>query len=210
MSGKVGPVPDRIATDLLRVARSPATGRIRHPAALDPALRGALLADLALGGRIVDRGNAPSVASAEPTGDRILDAVRVAIERRNGVTWRRWFRHVSGDRRALSKELVRDGRWQARSRWRASYSDTDPDAALALALELERVTRLQRAPADPREAVLAVLAACCGATGARPRPVAVKRDLASLVRAMDDPTVEKIVTVMSYVIRRARRGRSLM
>jgi hypothetical protein len=202
-------VPDRIATDLLRVALNPATGRFPHATALDSSLRAALLADLVLRGRITDVNNAPSVISAEPTGDRILDAMRAAVENHEGVTWRRWFSHVSGDRKALSKELVAAGIWTIGPGWRASYVDSDSDAALALTMEVDRVTRLERPAADPREAVLAVLAVCSGATGSWPRPGAVKRDLAPLVRSIDHPTVEKLVNVASRMIRRARRGRSM-
>src|SRR6266496_638226 len=139
-SGRIGAVSeDRMATDLLRLARDPITGRIKHRTGVDVCLRAALFADLALRGQIINRRGSPAVALPELTGDRMLDAVR------------------------------------------------------ALAHQLDQVTRHERAPADSREAVLATLAAMCGATtGGLPRPVSVKQDLAPLFTTFAEDTIPKI------------------
>jgi hypothetical protein len=201
--------PDRMATDLLRIARDPVTGRINHRASVYACLRAALFADLELSGRIVNRRGAPALAVPEPTGDRMLDAVRGTVEQRPGVLWLRWFRHVSTDCTALRNELIADGRWHRQGGWRASFADHDSDAVLALAHQLDQVTRHERAPADSREAVLATLAAMCGATtGGRPRPVTVKQDLAPLFTTFAEDTIPKIIDAAATSMRRARRGGS--
>lgn len=199
-------MPDRIAVDLLRVARDPATGRIRHRGALDVSLRAALFAELALDGKIVDEINAPVLTSAGPTGDRIFDAVLRAVQARPNVAWLRWFRHVSGDRKALCAELVDAGRWEPTRSWPASFSDAKPDEVQAIAFELQRVARLERAPRNPREAVLTLLAIVCGALGRRPRPAAVRRELRSVFDAVDNHTTQKIVATAATVTRKNRRG----
>lgn len=198
-----------MATTLLRLARDPANGRVKRPTAIDVGLRAALLADLALAGRIGDLDHAPSVISAEPTGDRFLDAVNRAIEARPRVVWMRWFRHVTSDRSALRDELVRNGRWQRRPGWRRAYDDTGAQEIVALAVELDRIAQLQRPPSDEREATLAVLAAICGATGRWPRPGAVKHDLAAVVRDVPNATVRRIIMTAAMTLRRMRRSLGL-
>ncbi len=199
-------MPDRIAVDLLRMARDPATGRIRHRSALDISLRGALFAELALNGKIVDEVNAPALTSGEMTGDHIFDAILRTIESRPSVTWRRWFRHVSVDRAALCAELVDAGRWKPTRSWPAAFSDTEPEEAQAMAFEVERVARFERAPKDSREAALTLLAIASGAAGRRPRPAAVRRELKSVFDAVNHHTTQKIVVTAAAVTRRARRG----
>jgi hypothetical protein len=198
-------VPDRIAVDLLRLARNPVSGRIRHRGSLDIALRAALFAELALDGRIVDEGNAPALTSAEPSGDRIFDAILRTVAERPNVTWRRWFRNVSADRAALCAELVDAGRWVGTRGWYATFSDAKPDEVQANALELERIARFERPPRDRREAVLTLLAIACGALGRRPRPAAVRRELTPVFDAVDHPTAQKVVATAASVIRRTRR-----
>ena len=210
---------DRIATNLLRLARDPATGRIRHRAIVAVGLRAALFAELALEGRIVNGAGSPAVAPDgpdEPTGDRMLDAVREAVEARPGVSWLRWYRHVSSDCTALRNELIANGRWtQQHGGWRATYADADADAVLVLANELDRVARYERAPVDTREAVLAALAVATGGNGRWPRPGAVRQELVALVDSMSgetaqqSETVQKVVKTAAAAMRRTRRGGSL-
>ena len=210
---------DRIATNLLRLARDPATGRIRHRAIVAVGLRAALFAELALEGRIVDRAGSPAVApdgSGGPTGDRMLDAVRDAVEARPGVNWLRWYRHVSSDCTALRNELIASGRWtQQHGGWRATFADADADAVLVLANELDRVARYERAPVDTREAVLAALTVATGGSGRWPRPGAVRQELVALVDSMSgetaqqSQTVQKVVKTAAAAMRRTRRGGSL-
>lgn len=198
-------MPDRIAVDLLRLARDPATGRLRYRASLDVALRAALFAELALNGKVVDEANAPNLASDEPAGDRIFDAISRTVAGRRNVTWRRWFRHVGGDRTALCGELVEAGRWERKPGLRVAFTDAQPEAAQALGYELDRVVTFDRAPANSREAVLALLAVACGAIGRRPRPAAVRRELKSVFEEVNHHTTQKIVVTGAAVIRRGRR-----
>src|SRR6266581_3712607 len=75
-SGRISAVSeDRMATDLLRLARDPITGRIKHRTGVDVCLRAALFADLALRGQIINRRGSPAVALPELTGDRMLAAM---------------------------------------------------------------------------------------------------------------------------------------
>jgi hypothetical protein len=208
-SDEAGRAGDRLATDLLRIARDPVSGRIRHRRSVDICLRAALFADLAARGHIVDEAGAPALVAAEPTGDRILDAVCDAVLRRPGVAWPRWFRHVSADGQAIRGELVAAGRWQRRGGWRPSFVDEEADAVLARTHELDRVARYERAPADEREAVLATLTIMCGSTSGWPRPGAVKKELASLVGSIPDATLRTIVHSAATTMRRTRRGGSV-
>ena len=202
-------MPDRIATDLLRMARDPATGRIRHRNTLEIGLRAALFAELALNGQLTDNVNAPAVVGDEPTGDRLLDAIRRTVNERPDVTWRRWFRHVRVDRTALTAELVDAGRWERKPGMRLAYTDTQPEESQAVAYEVNRVAQFERSPVDSREAVLTVLAVACGASVRRPRPTATRRELKPVVDAINHHATQKIVVTASTVMRRARRGSAM-
>lgn len=199
-------MPDRIAIDLLRMARNPATGRLRYQSSLEIALRAALFSELALTGRVVDEVNAPRLTSDEPTGDRVLDAIRRTVQARPDVTWRRWFRHVSADRNVLTDELVDAGRWERKRGLGNAFTDSAPEEAQALAYEMNRIVTFDRAPVDSREAVLALLAVSCGAVGRRPRPAAVRRELKSVFDEVNHHTTQKIIATAATVIRRGRRG----
>ena len=97
-------MPDElIATDLLRIARDPSTGRLVRRNTLAVGLRAALFAELALAGQIVDNAGAPHAIGAAPNTHRFLDQIRDAVAARPEVSWTRWFRHVHGDRVALVK-----------------------------------------------------------------------------------------------------------
>lgn len=199
-------MPDRIATDLLRMARNPATGRLRHRSSLEIALRAALFAELALTGQVIDEVNAPRLTSDEPTGDRVFDAIRRTVQARPDVTWRRWFRHVSVDRTVLTAELVDAGRWERKSGLGRAFTDSAPEEAQAMAYEVNRIVTFDRAPVDSREAVLALLAVACGAVGRRPRPAALRRELKSVFDEVNHHTTQKIIATAGTVIRRGRRG----
>ena len=199
-------MPDRIAIDLLRMARNPATGRIRHRSSLEIALRAALFSELALTGKVVDEVNSPHLTDNVPTGDRILDAIRRTIEQRPDVTWRRWFRHVRVDRTALCAELVESGQWERKPGLLRGFNDTKPEEPQALAFELNKVVTFERAATDSREAVLTLLAVASGAIGRRPRPQAVRRELKSVLDTVNHHTTQKIVVTAATVIRRGRRG----
>lgn len=199
-------MPDRIAIDLLRVARDPVTGRLRHHSALEVALRGALFAELAFDGHITDDNNAPNATIGEPTDDRVFEAICQAVRQRPNVTWRRWFRHVSGDRTALCKELVEAGRWERKPGWRTAFTDTESVQAQATAFELNRIATFDRSPKDSREAVLALLGVASGAIGRRPHPAAVRRELKPVLDSIDNPTAARAVSTVALVVRRGRRG----
>lgn len=202
-------MPDRIATDLLRVALDPVTGRLRYPSSLEVALRAALFAELAFDGYLVDENNAPSATIGEPSDDRVFVAICQAVRQRPNVMWRRWFNHVRGDRIALSKELVEAGRWERRPGRRPAFTDKDAPQAQALAFELNRIATFDRSPKDSREAALALLGVACGAIGRRPRPAAVRRELKSILDGIDNFTAMKVVGISAIVIRRTRRGLAL-
>jgi hypothetical protein len=178
-------VPDRLATQLLRIARNPRSGRLRHPRVLDIGLRAALLAELVLDGRVVQQNGAPFASGVTDTGDRVLDAVARTVEARPNVRWWRWFRHVRQDRAVLVAELLESGRWTQRpGGLRPAYDDADEGAALALTFETNRVVRQEAAPRDARQGVLAILTVMSGAAGGRPHPRALRSSLKPIVEAI--------------------------
>lgn len=166
---------ERLATQLLRIARDPATGRLHHPGALASGLRAALFTDLILAGRVGEDRGGPTARGRSDTGDRILDAVHRTVASRPHVAWWRWFRHVRADRIVLVDELVTSGRWTRRGGPRPAYDDADAGGALELSLAVEQVVRGAVAPADARRAVLALLVIMTGATGGRPNARVVRR-----------------------------------
>jgi hypothetical protein len=199
-------VADRIAIDLLRIARNPATGRLRHTSSLEAALRGALFAEMAFDGYLVDESNAPSTTLAEPTDDRVFELIWQAVRERPNVAWRRWFRWVKGDRTAMCRELVEAQRWVPKPGRRTAFTDVESDQALAMSIELNRIAAFERSPKDSREAVLVLLGVACGAVGPRPRPSAVRRELKLVLASVDNATAAKVVTTAAAVIRRRRLG----
>lgn len=174
-AGTIDSMPDRLATQLLRVARDPATGRLHHPGPLASGLRAALFTDLILTGRVREIRRAPFAEEPTESEDRILAALQRAVARRPDVAWWRWFRHVRVDRVALVDELVQAGRWTPHhSGLGAAYEDADADEALAHAEALRQIVNGAAEPADSREAVLAMLTVMCGSIAQRPHPRAVR------------------------------------
>ena len=207
-------MPDRTATTLLRLARDPSTGRLRHPSSLDVGLRAGLFADLVLSGHLISHQRAPLPTPADATGDRFLDALRDAVAGRPDVAWVRWFRHVHSDRAAVVGELVAQGRWeQAGGRMRPTYRDEDATEMVALGQHLARVAELRRDPRDGYEVALAAIGAMCGAVGTRPRPRALRHDLQPLldhIGVPEDPirrALQANLAAAAITIRRVRRGR---
>jgi hypothetical protein len=202
---------DRLATRLLRLARDPGTGRIRHRTAVEKALRAALFADLGLAGGVRSIGIGPSAEDTEPTGDRILDAVRTTVIARPDVNWLRWFRTVGVDRVALTDELVGTGRWLSLAGWPPAHRDIEPDAMLEAAQRIWAVLEGVIEPADADEGILAMLCIACGAPASHPRP----RELRDAVPRLLDPvlpigergreTVQNAVMAAGLAIRRRRR-----
>jgi hypothetical protein len=178
-------MPDRLATQLLRVSRDPGSGRLRHQSPLAIGLRAALFTDLVLAGRVISVGPAPAVGPVGPTDDRILEAVARTVEKRPNVAWWRWYRHVRVDIAALTDELVDAGRWTPRpsALGRTGYDDVDPDSLAELTFTATRIGEFSMAPADSRQAVLAILTVMCGSIAGRPRPRALRRDLKPLLTA---------------------------
>ena len=216
-------MPDElIATDLLRVARDPGTGRLVRRNTLAVGLRAALFADLALAGQIVDYAGAPYATGAASSTHRFLDQIRDAVAARPGVSWARWFRYVHGDRIALVNELVDDELWTPVGRNR--YIDVDAASMLDRARRLTAVAALRTPPADAPDAILAMLLVVCGATAVpqtlgrpparpSPRPKAMRNELRPLLDAVGPPddavriAVQHAVGTGATVVRKVRRGR---
>jgi hypothetical protein len=206
-------VPDRIATELLLISRSPLSGRLRYRSALEKGLRAALFADLAFQERINRARFGPVVIDSTSTDDRILDAVLTTIGNRSDVPWRRWFHQVAADRVALTKELVQSGRWiAARDRFgRRKFIDVEPAKTLELVHFAQQVAELRQQPADARQAVLGILVTVCGSIAARPRPGELRHSLAPLADALGytgDPmrlTVDAALRGCAKSIRRRSR-----
>lgn len=200
---------DRLATQLLLIARNPVSGRLRHPGVLMIGLRAALLADLVLDGRVADEAGAPYVEDAAATGDHVLDTLARAVERRPYVGWWRWFRHVRPDREVLVAELVERGRWTRRrgGPWPA-FTDNDEGASLALSFETTKLIEGRATPKDARQGVLAVLTAMSGAAGGRPRPRALRGELKPLldgIVATGEPGAEVMPRLLVGAAKLSRR-----
>lgn len=198
---------DRIATDLLRTALR-GDDHLTNRAQLAICLRGALFADLALGGALGDTGRAPVVTGDPPADDRILAAVHGTVGRRANVAWKRWFRHVDVDLEALSDELVGAGRWLPTGRH--VFHDRDAAAALALGYRARAVGLGEEEPESPREAVLGVLAVTAGGGHGTANPRAAVRIGDLLARFGDVPgprlqAAHVAVGVAQLAVRRARR-----
>lgn len=216
-------MPDElIATDLLRIARDPSSGRLVRRNTLAVGLRAALFADLALAGQIVDYAGAPYATGAASSTHRFLDQIRDAVAARPGVSWARWFRYVHGDRIALVNELVDDELWTPVGRNR--YIDVDAASMLDRARRLTAVAALRTPPADAPDAILAMLLVVCGATAVpqtlgrpparpSPRPKAMRNELRPLLDAVGPPddavriAVQHAVGTGATVVRKVRRGR---
>ena len=216
-------MPDElIATDLLRIASDPSTGRLVRRNTLAVCLRAALLAELALAGQIVDYAGAPHAISTAPTAHRFLDQIRDAVAARPGVSWPRWFRYVHGDRVALVNELVNAEVWTPVGRNR--YIDVDAVSMLERARRVTAVATLRMPPVDSPDAVLAMLLVIGGATAVpetigrpparpAPQPKAMRKELRPLLDAIgppDDPVriaVQYAVGSGATVVRKVRRGR---
>jgi hypothetical protein len=203
----------QLATDLLLISRNPATGRLRHRAALEKGLRAALFVELVLARLIVDEQGAPHAMSADPLDDRVLSSVLSTVARKPGVAWRRWFHLVSADRDVLIEALVADGRWlPARDLvGRRGWRDTAQDATLELTHTMLAVANDREPPADREQALLAILMTLCGSVTGRPRPRELRRRLAPLLDAVgpqSDPVRRDVVAVLtgcSTAVRRRRR-----
>jgi hypothetical protein len=192
----------QLATDLLLIGRNPLSGRLRHRSALEKGLRAALFTELILSRRIGDSGNCPAALTTDPLDDDVLDAVRSAVARRPRVIWRRWYHHVAADRAVLTKALVADGRWRReRDRLgRAVWRDTDQGASLATAHAVSQVAELRQTPADPEQAVLAILSVMCGAISGRPRPRDLRGRLDTLLQIIgptSDPVRRDVEAALS-------------
>jgi hypothetical protein len=213
-----------IATDLLRIARDPSSGRLVRRNTVAVGLRAALFADLALAGQIVDYAGAPYATGTASNTHRFLDQIRDAVAARPGVSWPRWFRYVHSDRIALVNELVDDELWTPVGRNR--YIDVDATSMLDRARQMTSVAALRTPPADAPDAILAMLLVICGATAVpqtlgrpparpSPRPKAMRNELRPLLDAVGSPNdpvriaVQHAVGTGATVVRKVRRGRML-
>ncbi len=215
MGGTIGPVPDRIATDLLRIARDPGTGRLRHTQRLEVALRAALFSDLALAGHLATMAAAPIATESGPPEDRILAAVWTTVTRRRSVRWSRWYRHVRVDRVALVDELTSAERWQVGRGVPRTYVESDLGGALELREHVLAVIESRGEVRDAHDAVLALLAAMSGVADGRVRTGVLSGELGRLLAHVGESdevprrTVEAALRAAAPRIRRPNRRGSL-
>ena len=202
-------MPDRLATELLLLARDPATGRLRRPRRLDIGLRAALFADLLLDERIADAYGSPLLIDESESGDRVLDSVARAVGRRPKVAWWRWFRHVRADRDVLVAELVDAGRWTPRrSGMHSTWDDADALDAQAKCYQMTHIVTGKAEPPDAHHAALCAIAAMCGALDGRPKPRALGSDFKPLLDAVGhsgEPGAEYVPKMILGASRLSRR-----
>lgn len=169
-----------MALTVCRLALNPVTGKPRNRRHLGIAIRGALLAELALAGRIT--GDRAPVANGESQTDSALaDAVHAAISsRRRPVPWRRWYSHTDADVDAATKVLVEAGIWREPEkaapslrgigvRRQLTFHDAFPDEVSKLTAQVFEATSLLKG-SDYRLLIIGVLSVGAGLNGGRPRP----------------------------------------
>lgn len=193
--------PDSLALTVLRLALAE-DGKLRHRTHAGIAVRGAVFAELVFDGRL--RGiRSPLPSGAAETGSLLTDSVFRAVQGRAPTQWKRWYSHARVDTEAAANELVRLAAWTRAEPDRIVDALTDHTEAqlrhvLAL-LDLNRrlamptvpaVTTGGAAPAQPEDAVVALLALGAGLRGDRPRPKAALRQFDRLLPVTPAPTVE--------------------
>lgn len=170
-----------MALTVCRLALNPVTGKPRNRRTLGIAIRGALLAELALAGRITG-GRAPVANGDSQTDSALADAVHAAISsRRRPVPWRRWYSHTDADVDAATKVLVEAGIWREPDkaaepsrrgsgiRRQLTFHDAYPDEVSKMTAQVFEATSLLKG-SDYRLLIIGVLSVGAGLNGGRPRP----------------------------------------
>ena len=132
-------------------------GKLRTYDLWDVAVRGALLVDLALAGRVTQHEDSV-VVDATPTGFRPADALLqpIVVEPQRPLDW--WMDHGAVGLGDLVRDNVASGRWHRR--WTPLGRRFAPADGLSRALELT--------PEDPATAALAAIGDSSGITDNRP------------------------------------------
>lgn len=127
-----------------------------RPGIVDPLIRAAVLADLALGGALADAGDGLEVDTT-PTGfvpaDHLLQGVLADPSRPLG--W--WLLHAPVSLRDIAQVLIRDGYWQRRGPARR-YREVNPASRKNESNRLAAAVR--DGSASPAEMVTAALLTC--------------------------------------------------
>ena len=142
-------------------------GRLRDFAIWDTGVRGALLVDLALAGRLTQTEDSITV-DGQPTGfspaDRLLAAIAVEPER--DLDW--WLDHGGVGMPDLAEANVAAGRWTVRRRLLGRrYAETDPGAA---ARDRALHPRSPQPDWSPETAAVMAIALATGAVEPPPDP----------------------------------------
>lgn len=136
------------------------SGKLRHFTIWDMAVRGALLVDLALAGRVTQEENS-IVVDATPTGFGPADALLqpIVVEPERPLDW--WMDNSAIDLEGLVRDNVRSGRWRLhRTLLGRRYSLADPGSLWADTAELRRSP--ETAAWDPATAALSAIADSSG------------------------------------------------
>jgi Golgi phosphoprotein 3 (GPP34) len=154
--GRAVDLTDGVAVRLSAFCLEDGSGRLRRYDLWDVAVRGALLVDLALAGRVSPQ-EGSVVVDATPTVFAPADQLLAPMAVEPGLPLDRWMERGSVDLADLVRDNVRSGRWAAR--WtvlgrRYTVLGQDP-----------RTERLPHRPGDDGTPALAALAAIGAASG---------------------------------------------
>ena len=156
----------QVTISLVRLLRRP-NGLIWHNSLVDPVLRGALLIDWTVSGRLVEHATDIEV-DLTPSGNPAADALlgRIAAERKRPLT--DWLQEEQPTSAELVETLVANGVLTQQRRWlrRDRYLDSRPHEVPPLKTRLRGVLRGSQQE-DPPVVALAVLAQLLGVLQSR-------------------------------------------
>lgn len=161
----------RVAIGLAGLCRT-YSGELRSDQLVDVAVRGAMLADFALAGRLISDAHAVSINTA-PTGFAPADRLLAAIEQSPSNTLEWWLRRGGTGQHDLAEHLVAVGLWQPLPRTlrhrRQRYEVAGDPTNLQAALQRVRVHKVfQGGTCDEPTACLSALALASGVMDDRP------------------------------------------
>jgi hypothetical protein len=187
-----------MALTVCRLCLNQATGRPASRRKLGIAIRGALLAELALASRIEGE-HAPVANGSSDTSAVLADSVHATIAaRKRPVAWRRWYSHVDADVAAATRVLLESGVWLADERSSGRFHDAHPDEIKKLTAKAFEASSLDHGT-DHRDLIIGLLAAGAGLAGARPRPRAMLKKAQRRLPATLPPDTVRRLTAYAAV-----------
>jgi hypothetical protein len=166
---EIGP-EHSVAVDLLGLALQVGEGRLARVPVLAHSVRGALLIDLALAGRITQDESGTQMDTTL-TGWALADELLHDIDRHPTRTMSDLLQRGHPHLGAAIEELRANGRWVLQRRaltpTSGTYREVDPTRSVHLASQLGQLGHRRRAGGDPADAPALALALVCGLASSR-------------------------------------------